>query len=89
MILKVSSKQNDSMKCPYFFHIYWIKSVSLWLFKWSKLSTVSLDRCLLVMCLRSVCIKFGHFLVENTIAVRHFKCIFNIKVNANTTVVIA
>lgn len=34
-----------------------------------------------------LCVLFGDFLVENMI-MRHFKCIFNIKVNANIAIVI-
>lgn len=35
-----------------------------------------------------LCVLFGDFLVENMI-MRHFKCILNIKVNANIAVVIS
>lgn len=35
-----------------------------------------------------LCVLFSDFLVENMI-MRHFKCIFNIKVNASIAIVIA
>lgn len=33
-------------------------------------------------------INFGNLLVENLLSLRHLKCIFNIKLNVNITVVI-